>query len=117
MVEEVCEMHAHDRGFTDAFMTAFPDAMDFAGDRERALRSIAELARRAKDAGLLRRDFVLDDLVLVLMANRGVHAASAAGRVAASRRFAALAIEAFRASPDHAPLPPATRLAPAPPRA
>ena len=48
----------------------------------------------------------LDDLILVLMANDGIHAASPAARVAASRRFAALAIQAFQASPEASPLPP-----------
>jgi hypothetical protein len=33
------------------------------------LHSVAELARRAKKAGHLRPGFVLDDLILILMAN------------------------------------------------
>jgi Arc/MetJ family transcription regulator len=45
----------------------------------------------------LRADFVLDDLILMLKANGGLHATSTNARVAASRRFAALAIRAFRA--------------------
>jgi AcrR family transcriptional regulator len=115
VIERTCELHARDRGFTAAFMSAFPNAMDFAASREYTLNVIAELARRAKAAGHLRPDFVLDDLILVLMANDGIHTTSPAGRVAASRRFAALAIQAFRASPDASPLPPAARLVPAPP--
>jgi hypothetical protein len=112
VIERICELHARNRGFTAAFMSAFPSAMDFAADREYALRSIAGLARRARDAGHLRPDFVLDDLILVLMANSGIHAASPAAAVAASRRFAALAIQAFQASAEASPLPPAPRLAP-----
>ena len=112
VIEKICALHARNRGFTAAFMSAFPHAMDFAADREYALRSIAELARRARDAGRLRPDFVLDDVILILMANRGIHAASPAAAVAASRRFAALAIQALRASPEVSPLPPAARLAP-----
>jgi hypothetical protein len=57
--------------------------MDFAADREYALRATAELARRAKETGRLRPDFVLDDLILMLMANGGIHASSTAARVAA----------------------------------
>jgi AcrR family transcriptional regulator len=112
VIEKICELHARNRGFTAAFMSAFPDAMDFAADREYALRSTAELARRAKDAGQLRPDFVLDDLILMLMANSGIRAASPAARVAASVRFAALAVQSFQASRDASPLPPAARLAP-----
>jgi AcrR family transcriptional regulator len=114
LIEKICELHTLNRGFTAAFMSAFPDVTDFAADREYALRATAELARRAKEAGRLRPDFVLDDLILMLMANSGIRAASPAARVAASLRFAALAIRSFQASPAASPLPPATRLAPAP---
>ncbi|MCI2419560.1 TetR/AcrR family transcriptional regulator [Saccharopolyspora sp. K220] len=116
VIEKICELHARDRGFTTAFMSTFPDAMDFAANREYALNSIAVLARRAKGTGHLRPDFVLDDLILMFMANSGIQATSPAAQVAASRRFAALAIQAFQASPKHSPLPPAARLAPAAPR-
>jgi AcrR family transcriptional regulator len=112
VVEKVCELHARDRGLTPAVMAAFPGAMDFGADREHALRATAELARRAKEAGQLRSDFILDDLILMLMANNGIRAASPAARVAASRRFAALAIASFQASPAASSLPPAARLAP-----
>jgi AcrR family transcriptional regulator len=110
VIEKICELHTRNRGFTAAFMSAFPKAVDFAADREYALRATAELARRAKDAGQLRPDFVLDDLILMLMANSGIRATSPAARVAASLRFAALAIQSFQASPHAAPLPPAARL-------
>ncbi|RDI34823.1 TetR/AcrR family transcriptional regulator [Lentzea flaviverrucosa] len=103
VIEKICEVHA--RGFTTAFTANFPHAIDFAAHRERSLVSIAELARRAKRAGGLRPDFVLDDLILVLMANGGIHATSETTRAAASRRFAALVIQAFQASPTHTPLP------------
>ncbi|MBR7833220.1 TetR/AcrR family transcriptional regulator [Actinospica durhamensis] len=102
--EKICELHARDRGFTAAFLSAFPQAMDFAADRAQTLAAVADLARRAKDAGRLRRDFVLDDLILMLSAHGGIEANSPATRLKASRRFAALAIQAFQApSPSHAP--------------
>ena len=97
VVEKLCELHARDRGFTAAFTSAFPHAIDFAADRERALRSIAELIRRAQQAGHVRADAVLDDVVLILMANGGIQAPSREARVRASRRFAALALRALRA--------------------
>ena len=102
VIEKVCELHARNRGFAAAFRSAFPDAMDFTAGREYAVNSVAELASRARDAGHLRPDFVLDDLILMIMANDGIHATSPATRVAASRRFAALAIQAFQASPPSA---------------
>ncbi|SFW81507.1 DNA-binding transcriptional regulator, AcrR family [Amycolatopsis australiensis] len=97
VVERLCELHARDRGFTAAFVSAFPHALDFAADRARALKSIAELIRRAQDAGRVHPDVVLDDVILVLMANNGIQAPTPAARVAASRRFAALALRGFRA--------------------
>ncbi|MEU3647415.1 helix-turn-helix domain-containing protein [Lentzea sp. NPDC034063] len=99
VIERICELHARDRGFTAAFTSAFPHAVDFGERRERTLKSVAKLARKAKRSGHLRQDFVLDDLILVLMANSGIHANSPATRAAASRRFAELVIRAFRTSP------------------
>ncbi|MFC6019854.1 TetR/AcrR family transcriptional regulator [Plantactinospora solaniradicis] len=97
VIEKLFELHARSRGFTTAFTSAFPHALDLAAIRAQALTSLAELARRAKDTGHLRPDFVLDDLMLMLMANGGLYGTSTNARVAASSRFAALAIRAFRA--------------------
>ncbi|MFH8559927.1 hypothetical protein [Streptomyces sp. NPDC017988] len=47
----------------------------------------------------------MDGLILVLMANRGVHATSTAGQVNASRRFVAPMIRALEACPRHGSLP------------
>ncbi len=96
VIEKVCELHARNRGMTAAVSAAFPSAM-VAADRAHALRSAAALAHRAKDVGRLRPDFVLDDLVLMLTANRSIRAASPAAAVAASRRFAEFTIRAFQA--------------------
>jgi AcrR family transcriptional regulator len=109
-IEQVCVMHAQDRGFTAAFVSAFPQAVDFAQERARALRSLAELIRRAKESGCLRRDVVLDDVVLLIMANSGIRATSRQAAVAASRRFVALQLRSLSARPDDGPLPPAVRL-------
>lgn len=109
VIEGVCAMQAVDRGFTAAFMSAFPDAADFERTRARAEAGFAELVRRAQDAGRLRRDFVLDDLTLVLMANGGIVTESPDAALAASRRLVSYLLQSFRA--DFAePLPPATPL-------
>ncbi|MEU6970807.1 helix-turn-helix domain-containing protein [Kitasatospora aureofaciens] len=102
LIERICELHAHSRGFADAFMTAFPEVMDFAADRERTVRAVTELARRAQATGRLRPGFVVDDLILMLTAHQGLLHAPRSARLAASRRFAAYVIDAFRAAPGHA---------------
>ncbi|GAA3440253.1 TetR/AcrR family transcriptional regulator [Kutzneria kofuensis] len=112
-VEKLCELQARDRGFIAAFKSAFPRAMDFAANRSSSLTSAAELIRRAKDAGRLRPDAVLEDLILMIMANAGINASTPAAGIAASRRFAALMIQAFQASPAPSPLPPVPQLTPA----
>jgi len=112
VIEKICELHARDRGFTEAFMATFPGAADITAGREYTLRAVAGLARRAQEAGKLRPDFLVpDDLVLMLQANQGIHATTAAAQVLASRRFAAFVIQAIQASPQHPRLPPAAWLA------
>jgi hypothetical protein len=112
-VEKLCELQARDHGFTAAFKSTFPRAINFAAIRTSSLTSAAELIRRVKDTGRLRPDVVLDDLILMIMANDGIHASTPSVRIAASRRFAALMIQAFQASPVSSPLPPVPRLTPA----
>lgn len=110
VIETVCELHARDRGFTDAFVSAYPGAADVVTERQYTLRAVAALARRAKESGRLRPDFVVDDLILALMANRGIRLSSPAHQVTASRRFAKLLIQAFEARPSAEPLPPSAPL-------
>lgn len=105
VIEGLFELNTRNRDLAAAFTAAFPKAMNVAADREHALNSLGELARRAKDAGRLRPDFVLDDLILMLTASRGLHATSPATLAAASRRLATLAIRAFQASPQDTSTP------------
>jgi AcrR family transcriptional regulator len=102
----VSELNARNHAFVQAFTTDFPDAVDFAAHRAELLRLLARLARRAQDAGGLRSDFVLDDLVLILMAGRGISAAPVERRLIEARRFAAIAADGLRASDRLDSLPP-----------
>jgi AcrR family transcriptional regulator len=111
VIEKLMAVHALDRGFSRAFTSQFPQAVAyFTADRDRTLRLLLELVKRARETGELRADFVLEDVILAMMANEGIRAESQEARVAASRRFAALMIQSFRADPDAEPLPPAVRL-------
>ncbi|MGW7532591.1 TetR/AcrR family transcriptional regulator [Amycolatopsis sp. NPDC054798] len=108
-VEKLTEAHAREQGFR-AFVAQLPRRLDFAADRARTLRMLLELVRRAKESGDLRSDFVLEDLVLALVAGEGIQVEPVATRVAAVRRFTALLLQSFRASPAVGPLPPAVRV-------
>jgi AcrR family transcriptional regulator len=109
VIEKLMAAHALDRGFR-AIISQLSWTVDFTADRDRTMRLLLGLVRRAKEAGELRADIVLEDLVLAMMANEGIRAESPELTAAASRRFAALMIQSFRANPVPAPLPPAVRL-------
>lgn len=114
VIEKICVMQATDRGLSAIFLEVLPDPALFEAERIRAENGFAELARRAKEAGRLRPDFVRDDLTLVMMANRGITAATEAGTMAACRRLSTYLIQAFEARPGRSPLPPVPRLGPHP---
>lgn len=97
VIEHVSVLNGRNQGFVDAFISANSEPAGYAAHRDTALRALASLARRAQAAGALRRDFTIDDLVLVLLAGRGLASLPQSRREAAARRFAALAIDAFRA--------------------
>lgn len=105
-IERVCEMQAEDRGFANVLTLTFPAARRFEAERDRAYHAYIDLVARAKAAGGLRDDFSPEDLVILLMANAGVIAATADAAPDAWRRFAAYMIQAFQ-TPATAPLPPA----------
>lgn len=105
-IEQVCAMQAADRGFTHVLTLTFPTAPAFEAERARAYNGFVKLIRRAKKAGALRRDFVPEDLVMLLMANAGVIAATGDAAPDTWRRFSAYMIQAFAAHHTD-PLPPA----------
>jgi AcrR family transcriptional regulator len=104
-IERICAMQAADRGFADMIVMALPAASDMAERvRDRAHHTVAELIRRAQDAGALRQDFVPEDIPLLLMATAGVLHTTRDAAPHAWRRLVAYLLEGFRA--DHTgPLP------------
>ncbi|MEO3798123.1 helix-turn-helix domain-containing protein [Nonomuraea sp. B10E15] len=105
VVEGLSVLNVQNRGFVDAFMSANPQASVFAEHRTALLRRLRALASRAKRAGRLRHDFATDDLVLILLAGRGLSSTRPATRTVAARRFAALALDAFRENAANGALP------------
>ena len=103
-VERVCAMQAADRGFAAVLSTTFPDAEDLEARRTEAYRGFMELVARAKATGHLREDFASEDLVILLMANAGVIAATADAAPDTWRRLVGQMLRAFAA--PGAPVPP-----------
>ena len=103
--EHVCAMQAADQGVQDVLTTTFPTDPAVEEQRTRAFARFGELVRRAQAEGMLRADFVPEDLVLLLMANAGVVRAMRHAAPDAWRRFVGLMRDALRAERAH-PLPP-----------
>lgn len=97
VVEQITAMQVTNRGFTSAFLSAFPAPAHLDDRRRTAVAGFTTLVRRAKEAGALRPDFEPNDLWLVLRANDGVRAESTEATLAASRRLVAYLLDAFRA--------------------
>lgn len=108
-IHNVCAMQAADRGFAEVLALTFPAAKALEARRAEAYHGFLELIRRAKATGHLREDFTHQDLVILLMANAGVVAATYAAAPDAWHRLVGHMLRAF-ATPG-ADLPP---LAPAP---
>jgi AcrR family transcriptional regulator len=106
LVFELCELQATDAGLRDLLTTEFPASSAIEARTSEAVGKVKELIARAQDEGTMRRDVVVADIVVMLLANAGVLRATGHAAPAAWRRFAALMVEAFRA-PAAEPLPPA----------
>ena len=73
----VCEMQARDRGFADVLTLALPGAKAFEARRVQAYTGFLKVIERAHGAGHLQPGFSSSDMVLLLMANAGIIAATA----------------------------------------
>jgi AcrR family transcriptional regulator len=104
-VRSLCSMQQSDRGFSDVLTMTFPSVARFEAARQQAFEDFSELTRRAKEAGSLRKDFVPEDLIILLMATAGV--VGATGKVAprSAPRLIGYLLQAF-AAPGEGKLPP-----------
>ncbi|KAB2350048.1 TetR/AcrR family transcriptional regulator [Actinomadura rudentiformis] len=107
-IEAVCAMQATDRGFADVLTMTFPTARAFEARRTEAYNGFLELITRAQASGHLRDDFTSQDLVILLMANAGVIAATGDDAPDTWRRLVGQMLRAY-ATPgtDLPPLVPA----------
>lgn len=96
-VEEIARMQVEDRGFTEAFLTAFADDSRIDEKRARAEATFSRLVHRAQRAGRLRADFSPNDLPLIFLANGGLRTAPTAHAHDLSRRLIAYLLQSFEA--------------------
>ncbi|MGW5664432.1 TetR/AcrR family transcriptional regulator [Streptomyces sp. NPDC003758] len=107
-IEAVCAMQAADRGFADVLTMTFPAAKALEARRAEAYNGFVEVITRARNSGHLRDDFTPEDLVVLLMANAGVVAATGDAAPDTWRRLVGQMLRAY-ATPgtELPPLPPA----------
>lgn len=104
-VERFCGMQAADQGVQDVLTTTFPTARGVEAQRAKAYEGATELIQRAQAQGSLRKDFVPEDIVLLLLANAGVVRVMRRSAPDAWKRFVGLMLDGFRADCAR-PLPP-----------
>ncbi|MFD7608125.1 TetR/AcrR family transcriptional regulator [Streptomyces mirabilis] len=102
-VEAVCAMQAADRGFADVLTMTFPAAKALEARRAEAYSGFLELIARARSGGHLREDFVPEDLVILLMANAGVIAATGDAAPDAWRRLVGHMLRSYATPGTHIP--------------
>ncbi|MBE1584047.1 TetR/AcrR family transcriptional regulator [Nonomuraea angiospora] len=103
-IHTVCAMQAADRGFADVLTMTFPTAKALEARRAEAYNGFLELIARAQAGGHLRADFTSEDLVILLMANAGVVAATQDAAPGTWRRLVGQMLRAYAA--PGADLPP-----------
>jgi len=96
LVFELCELQANDAGLRELLTTAFPSSSVVEQRTTDAVAKLRTLIERAQVDGHLRGDLVAADVVVMLLANAGVVAATGESAPDAWRRFAALMVDAFR---------------------
>lgn len=104
-VRRICELQAGDRGLSDLLTMSLPADEHIEELRRLANGRVAELVARAKAAGRLRQDFVVEDLLLLLIAHAAVVHVTHQDAPQAGRRFVALMLDAFGHTDERSSLP------------
>lgn len=94
-----------DRGLGDVMSMSFPENPEFERARAGAYGAFTTLIQRAKDANVMRADFVPEDLIMMMMANAGIMHAGGDIAPQLSERLIAYLLQSFRAEAATGPLP------------
>ncbi|MCW2875179.1 TetR/AcrR family transcriptional regulator [Actinacidiphila oryziradicis] len=105
-IERICAMQAENRGFTNAVTMGLPSSEEMKALKDRTKGAIDAVVHRAQEEGVLREDFVAEDITLLLLANAGVLRATRDAAPHAWRRLIAYLLESFQVQGDRSgPLP------------
>jgi len=96
-IERIFELQAGDQTVADLLTMEMPQCPNIRRVRDQINAAQQAVITRAIDAGVLRTDFALDDVIVLLLAHRGVAQATAADGPAAWRRLLCLILDALRA--------------------
>jgi AcrR family transcriptional regulator len=96
-LEGLFELQSRDHGLNDALARRFPESSQVGEACHRGFRHADRIIRRAQDAGLLRADFGLPDLVTLIWAMSRVIRESMDTAPDAWRRFLAFHLDGLRA--------------------
>jgi AcrR family transcriptional regulator len=95
LIFDLGELQARDAGLRDLLTTSFPARSTIEQRTTEAVEKLKVLIARAQAEGSVRRDLVVADVVVMLLANSGVLAATGTAAPDAWRRFAAIMLDAF----------------------
>ncbi len=108
-LENLFRIQAGDRGFNDFLSRRFPGNAETERIHDQMCQQIEDVLIRAQDAGKVRRDIVLADIVNLIWANGRIIDATSVTAPNAWRRYLHLMLDAYRAQRAHAiPEPPMT---------
>jgi AcrR family transcriptional regulator len=97
LIFDLCELQARDAGLRDLLTTSFPARSTIEQRTSEAVEKLKVIIARAQAEGSVRPDLVVADVVVMLLANSGVLAATGTAAPDAWRRFAAIMLDAFMA--------------------
>lgn len=95
VLAEIAKQQVQQPAFADAFLGRAPSLPEFEALRRETEHLLGDLVERAKAEGSLRKDFTVNDVFIVLFANRGLAAMPPGAGLNASRRLMAFLSEAF----------------------
>ena len=95
MVTGLCALQASDPGLRALLTTAFPTTSQIEQQASATVDKMSAVIARAQQAGVVRSDMTAGDVVVTLLGNAGVVEATHEHAPGASRRFAALMLDAF----------------------